>query len=362
VLCVPLALLARVSVYAARAVWLLLNGAIVYAILQLTIGLVYRRRVVMDDPGAGVWIASAAVLGPMVLASRFILGNLDRLQINMVILWCCLLGCSLVVRGKPGWGGALIGFAAAVKVLPVFFLPYFLWKGWWRALAGALAAGAACSVAPILVLGPARFLAYVQQWLEIAGSGWPVRKGNQSLYAMVDRFYSHGDLLGSSEVHRLVSSDDPRVSAFVYAAMALVALVLGWVGRRGGERPASAAVTVEIAVVLVATVLFSPLAWKHYFVFLWPAYVVLWRAALDPPVPPPPDPDAAAYAGVSAAARRRLVWVLVVAFVLTTLTVRGIVGKPLGVAFETWSAVTMGGVVVLGGLLYLRALLGAPAR
>jgi len=365
VLCVPLALVARASVLAARALWLLLNGAVVVAILHLTMRLVYGHRLALDDRRAGVWIASTAVLGPLVLAARFVLGNLDRLQINMIILWGCLLGGWLLVRGRPIRGGAVIGLMAAIKVLPVFLLPYLAWKRWWRALAAAVVTGAACSALPVLVFGPERFAGYVRRWLEIAGGGWPVRKGNQSLYAMIDRFSSHADELGSPAVHRLVASDDPRVAAAVYGAMALVAVTLVAVGRRGGRRPESPAVPVEIAIVLVAAVLFSPLAWKHYFVFLLPAYAVLWRAAFAPVVAAgAPAAGGAAYAALDAAARRRLRWVLATAFALTTLTVRGIVGKPLGVAFESLSAVTAGGLVVLGGALYLRALLGAaePAR
>ncbi len=43
---------------------------------------------------------------------------------------------------------------------------------------------------------------------------------------------------------------------------------------------------------------------------------------------------------------------------LTTLTVRGVVGKSLAQTFETMSAVTLGALVVLSALLYLRAEIG----
>lgn len=168
VACVPFALLARISVYLARGCWLMLNAAIVYAMLQLVVQLVYGRRLVLDERPGGVSIASAAVLGPLVLTSRFILGNLDRLQINMFILWCCLAGCLLLARGRHGWAGALLGLGAAIKVLPIFFLPYLAWKRWWRALAAAVATGAACTALPALVFGPARWWAYLRHWLTIA--------------------------------------------------------------------------------------------------------------------------------------------------------------------------------------------------
>jgi len=56
--------------------------------------------------------------------------------------------------------------------------------------------------------------------------------------------------------------------------------------------------------------------------------------------------------------RRRLAWMLGISYFLTTLTVRGVVGKPLSQTLETMSAVTLGALVVLAALLYLRAFLG----
>jgi hypothetical protein len=353
VACVPLALIARLSGTLVRALWLLLNGWIVYELLRVSVWLVYRRPLTISPRADGITIASAVVLGPLVLASRFVLGNLDRLQINMLILYACLWGCVAIVRGRPGRGGAVIGLAAAVKVLPVFLVAYFAWKRWWRACAGAVIAGALSSLVPILVFGPRGWWDYVQRWLAIASGGWPVRKGNQSVYAMVDRFYSHRDSLRWPEVQHLVASDDPWVTAIVSGLLALVVLALV-VGARGASRSSgTAAVPVEMAIVLATAILFSPLAWKHYFVFLLPAYVVLWRAAFVPSVGGDPD----GYTRLGDATRRGLRWVLGIAFALSTLTVRGLVGKPAGIMFEAASALTAGALVVLVGLLVLRAAL-----
>ena len=374
VLCVPFALLARVSVYLARAVWLAANAAMVYAMLRMTVELVYRRPLTFLSRD-GISIASPAVIGPIVLASRFLLGNFDRLQINMFILFCCLTGCRWVVRGRPLLGGAAIGFAAAVKVLPVFFAPYFLWKRWWRALAGMLLGGALATAAPVLVFGAARWWTYVRFWLELAAGGWPVRKGNQSVYAMVDRLYTHEAVYWTPAAKRLVASDDPVVAAIVYGLLAAIMLVFVLVSRRGGRDPRSPTVVVEMAIVLALAVLFSPLAWKHYFVFLLLGYAVLWRAAFVAD-PPPPDGFATGVAphlraglereeagwGLSAAERRRVALLLVTSFVLTTLSVRGIVGKTLALHLETLSVVTVGALVALAALLYLRARLGVRAE
>ncbi len=310
VVCVPFALLASVSVYLARGVWLAVNAVLVYAMLKMTVELVYRRPLTMSSRD-GISVASLAFLGPLVLASRFLLGNFDRLQINLLILFCCLAGCRWVVRGRPLLGGA---------------------------------------------------------------GGWPVRKGNQSLYAMVDRLYSHGALYWTPAAKRFKASDDPVVAAFVYGTLAVVALLFALAARRGGRTPRSPAVVVELAIVLAICVLFSPLAWKHYFVFLLLGYAALWRAAFVGD-PPPADGFAVGLAPhlrqlesddgeaqawrLSLRERRRIAIMLAISFALTTLSVRGVVGKRMSLHLETISVVTIGALVATAALLYLRARLGA---
>lgn len=347
VVCIPFALLARVSVYLARAVWLGINFACIAALFRLAVALVHRRPLTLHGEHGSVALASVAVLGPLVLSARFLLGNLDRLQINMVILAACLAGSLWIVRGRQVAGGALIGFAAAVKVLPIFFLPYFAWKRWWSAFGAALATGALASFAPVLVYGPERFVGYVRHWVALSAGSWPVRKGNQSVYAMVDRLYTHDAIVWDASHKRLTASNDPVVALIVYGLLAVVVALFALAARRGGRSPSSLATTIELAIVLCVTVLFAPLAWKHYFVFLLLGQFVLWHAAFG-----------GGYA-LPDAARRRIVWALALSYALTTLTVRGIVGKTLAQTFETMSNVTLGALVVLGALLWLRALVGA---
>lgn len=373
VVCVPFALLADVSVYLARGVWLVVNALLVAAMLRMVVELVYGRPLALRAAD-GIAVASGAFLGPLVLTSRFLLGNFDRLQINLFILFGCLLGCRWLTRGREGVGGAAIGVAAAIKVLPVFFVPYFLCKRWWRALGGMLVGGAVASAAPILVFGPTRWWSYVRFWLRLAAGGWPVRKGNQSVYAMVDRLYSHGAFYWTPAAKRFKASDDPVVAALVYGTLAVIALLFALAARRGGRTPRTPAAVTELAVVLALSVLFSPLAWKHYFVFLLLGYTVLWRAAFvaDPPLPEgyatglaphlreARDPMLAPW-GLSTAERRRIAALVAVSFVLTTLSVRGVIGKHLSLHLETLSVVTVGALVAVAALLYLRARLGARA-
>jgi hypothetical protein len=145
---------------------------------------------------------------------------------------------------------------------------------------------------------------------------------------------------------RLTASNDPVVAFIVYGLLAVVTVLFVLAARRGGRSPESPATAIELAIVLCVTVLFAPLAWKHYFVFLLLGQVVLWRAAFGDGY------------GIATTVRRRLAWMLALSYVLTTLTVRGVVGKHLAQTLETMSVVTLGAFVVLAALLYLRATVG----
>ena len=84
----------------------------------------------------------------------------------------------------------------------------------------------------------------------LSAGSWPVRKGNQSVYAMVDRLYTPRRHLWDAHHKRLTASNDPgggRVSS-----TALLAVVVASSSPPAPRRssPRSPAVTVELAIVL----------------------------------------------------------------------------------------------------------------
>jgi hypothetical protein len=138
------------------------------------------------------------------------------------------------------------------------------------------------------------------------------------------------------------------VTVMVYGMLALVVMALVIVARGSGRDPASRGATIEYAIVMAVAVLFSPLAWKHYFVFLLLGYIVLWQALTDPTTP--------------ALDRRRIGWMLLGSFALTTLLVRGIVGRTASRMLETYSVITLGALLALAALLYLRTRVATRER
>ena len=184
---VPLAALARHNLHLTRAIWAAAILLFLASSLCLCIRLVYGKPLVLRHRRGAISVASAAAIVPTLFALRAILPNFRMLQINSLLLLLVLVGCYLIVRSRPVSGGALIGAAAAIKVLPIFFVPYFIWKRWWRALGAMLLGGAALTVLPIVVFGFERWWSYASRFLGRSTTSTFVFTGSQSLYSMLHR-------------------------------------------------------------------------------------------------------------------------------------------------------------------------------
>ena len=136
---VPVAHLPR---QAAQLVWAGLNITSLFAILVLSLRAV---RPGMDRSGLVLW--SLVLLGPSYLLDpvrlTFYFG-----QVNLVLTALLLVDLTAVVRiGRNALPrGVLVGVAAAVKLIPLVFVPFLLVTGRVRAAMVALASFAVCTL------------------------------------------------------------------------------------------------------------------------------------------------------------------------------------------------------------------------
>lgn len=337
-LCVPLTLLARPSPVLARGVWLLLNAGLLALVLRLLAGLVYGR-----DPRSP---GRPELLVPLILTGRYVLGNFEHLQINLVVFALALAGLSLQASGRPVRGGLVLGFAAAVKVMPVAFVPYLAYRRRWRATLASAAATVAFSWSPALVFGGPRFDDYLEHWRGAVAAGWGAGRMNQSMLAMWDRLLGHRLWpLTAPGIDDLPESGARIVGLAVIASLAVV-IALALLAFRGHPRPGGWAALAEWSAVFVVAALFGPVSWKSYLVVcLLPNTLLfaIWRS-------PALDARTRRWAGAT----------LLGAFVLGGLTAPGLVGRTLAERLEMTSIVTAAALVLLGGVLWVRARL-APA-
>jgi hypothetical protein len=216
-----------------------------------------------------------------------------------------------------------------------------------RRYRAALCGGAATAVfslSPALVYGWPRFVEYVQSWRRAVQAGWGVGKMNQSVYAMFDRYIGHGVTpLNVTAINFMPESGNAAVTLTTGGVLLLIT-VLALLLFRGSEAANSPASLTEYSIVFIISALFGPLAWKAYLVvLLCPCMLlvgVMRGGRLDP------------------LERRVVAAGLGVYFVAAGLTAPGLIGQRLAGALEMLSCTTLGTLVMLGTLLWLRPRLG----
>lgn len=245
----PFAVLAQFDLSAARAGWFLLNFA----------GLVFGARAwsaALGLPQTTWWpvlAAGCAVAFP--IYREFQVQNM-----TLLIFWVAGLAAAALVNGHESRAGVAVGVMTAVKLFPGLLIVYFLARARWRAAGVAMASAAVISVLPVLRFGPTGFVEVIREWLRTRTVGdWPIWNQNQSL---------------SAAIWREVPGDTGLALATAGFAVLVGAVVwLGWTRRA----KTSASMSDEVAVVLMMSVLASPIAWVSYWLLCLPLFMIVIR-------------------------------------------------------------------------------------
>lgn len=299
----------------------LLNLAMLCVVLFVIVEWLTDRRPAWDAP-----VVAVALLVPL----RLVVSNFEHAQVNLVVLGLVLLGFRWLER-RPLAGGLLFGLGAALKATPILLLPYLAWRARGRALgAAALGVFVGWLALPAFVLGPEGAVAWWRAWVEalpVAGAqeGWM----NQSLRSIA--------------VLRL--GPEAGLAVWLAGTAALAGAILFSFGRpfREVEMRRAAA---EVAVLLVAITIVSPVAWKAHYVTLVPLCAAIFVLARD-----------------AVGARRRLaLGSLVVAAAGINLTPSDLIGHGPSIVFQRYGIVlVLALLLVVAALVLLRAPAGGAA-
>jgi alpha-1,2-mannosyltransferase len=243
-----------------------------------------------------LWAKGLTVL----LALRPIMSDLQHGNVNLFILFLVVAALTAYRRRLDVTAGIALGLAIACKVTPALFVPYFLWKRSWKALAGC-AAGLALFLWPGLV--PAAFMGWegnehhLVSWYYDMVHPFVVEgkvtseHNNQSLPGLVARLATHSpsfstyvnDVYTPTHYDNLLSLSPNQARWLVRGCMGLFALMVVWVCRtptmpREGWRLAA-----EFSIVVLGMLLFSERTWKHHCVtMLVPFAVICYYLATAP--------------------------------------------------------------------------------
>jgi alpha-1,2-mannosyltransferase len=187
-------------------------------------------------------------------------------QINLVLTALLLADLTTTIRlGRRTLPrGVLVGVAAAIKLVPLVFIPYLFVTRQVRSAWTALASFAVCSLAAVALDPSSSWQYWTKYATDASRVGNPYFVLNQSLQGSLDRF-----------AHR-------EVSTAVIDGLGLIALVAGIALARWAWRDSSPFLGILVAATTGLVV--SPITWEHHLV--WAVPVLLWLACAGdrPPV------------------------------------------------------------------------------
>ncbi|MHC4947539.1 MAG: glycosyltransferase family 87 protein [Planctomycetota bacterium] len=331
-------------------------GLAMVVLLYVALNRLCARALPLDKAGR-FWLVTLVVL----LASRFVLGDLTASSYNTIMISLAWLGVLAWTRRREVLGGTLLGTAIALKCTMGVFLPYFLWKRQWKMAAMTAAATAVLFLAPALWLGPTGHQRTLAAWTDLvlggvaagdAGQGVLGDESlqNNSLKAGLVRFLVHlpeghaGRIDGPLHVDVLDLS--PAAAARTIGVI-FAGLVLGvaWAFRAPVRERDDPVILVECACVTLLAPLLSPVTWTGHCVAVIPALYLVGRTALH-----------------DGWIDRWMLALVAVYFVLVDVLNRGLLGKAATEVLDSYHVQTWGMVLLLAATLGLhRRLIAARA-
>ena len=260
------------------AAWLFYVASVGLVLVAVGISRDIVRRLEPTRASAHLPLALAVAF-----SANFILNNLNLLQVNLLIFVLCLLGIRAFAEQKEVAGSGWVVAATAIKLTPVFFIPWVLIRGTRRSLAAVAGFGILCLTLPMVQRGfhqgVTDLTAYYQSFLGQFASGRVVADyTNQNLAAMVyravvPRTWGEGETYNYGYLPSLETA-----APLIYRVLALVilaAFLAHLVRLRVRHRPLS---VLEISSVFLASHLLSGITWKAHLVtllFVFYAFFVL---------------------------------------------------------------------------------------
>ncbi len=272
------------------SLWYLLNLACVTATLVMAVRLAWP----VGSPRPPPLIAFALLTGVM---SWITITNLSVSQVNIQIGFFVVLGLYLIHRGREESGGFALMVAAMLKLTPALLIVWLAVRGRWRAVRGAAIGFVGLWALVSLVLGAEHAIAATRSWIDVLipfardgvlGEGiGGVRGTNQSLAAAAFRFLA--DVPAAAHIEgfqvNVLALAHGTVNTIVRVLNVLFLLGALWVLGRGPVAVRSARFVREAALLMVLTLVISPITWSNHHIILFLPYALCLQAWRDAEAP-----------------------------------------------------------------------------
>ena len=243
---------------------------------------------------AGRPLPDGAKVLTLALGLHPVLGDLSHGNVNIFIAFLVVGTLDLFRRNRDVAAGLVLGLAIACKVTPALFVPYFIWKRAWKAVAASLVGLVLwLAIVPGVVFGMERNATLLNSWFDgmvrpfLVDGKVTSEHANQSIPGVVFRLlttepsvidYDEDDKPFGAEFHNMTDIGTPAARWVIrgcQAAFVLAVVTLCWApahrpGGRQGVRFAA-----ECSLIVIGMLLFSERTWKHHGVVLVVPFAML---------------------------------------------------------------------------------------
>ncbi|MCO4820293.1 MAG: DUF2029 domain-containing protein [Bacteroidetes bacterium] len=327
---VPFAYVDAVSPLLVRLIWLC--GIIVswFYITKSAVSLTNGKELVLkpSDESKAIWLLDWKVFIPLLLILRFVIDDLSNIQINSYLLLASLFVIGCHMKQKYLAGGIVLGFIIALKVYPVFLLPFFMYRKAYKLSAIAIGTIAMTVAISFMVFGPTEGLSNYQNWISNKAMGETIlTHKNQSIFPFMEGLATSQSR--GLEVHyNMLDLPAKTVKMITFCLIVVFALLVAF---RFRKPKTMSQVVGQFFFVLAAIPVLSPLAWKYYFVFTFPLIFLQFTRLNDKEVE-----------------HKSIVkWLFVAAMVLSIGSTDGILGARISDVLEVFGVVTFAAICLL---------------
>lgn len=211
------------------------------------------------------------VLTSKFLAREFWLGQTDFLQLLLLFLFI-----NFYYRKKEIWGGLFLALSAMIKLTPLIFLPYFLYRKRFLLIIYTLAFVSLFLFLPALIYGWQRNISLLKDWYSFMSYSSPPLLAvdlNQSIFGLFLRLFTP-----SIYQVNILTLNSNLVMTIIYVVIIISCLFLLFLSRYGKniqKQLIHHRETFEFSLLLIFMNLFSPLGWVQNFSSSLLAYMVL---------------------------------------------------------------------------------------
>lgn len=255
-----------------KELWYVLNFAAFVAIMKMILLLIHKKKPSFFPGKNELDFTSDLIFVPFFLILPAFIHNFFMLQINLLILFFIITGYLFFTRGNEWKAGFFFGLAAATKAYPGLFLIYFLLRKQWKTALAILSWASAFTIFPMLFYGFEQYIDLMKEWLSMSLTK-PLIVGyhsctNQSLYAFWERLLAH-------QLH-LTEPASVLIKTANFSSVLIIATVVFSSIMRFSFKKSPVNGIIEISCICSMMILFSPIAWRHYWVLLLPATSIIY--------------------------------------------------------------------------------------